>query len=430
MAQPITWQNVTQGDASTAWRALDSAGRSINTAFDGLQGVIKGSEDIQAKNDVAMKNNNTQSYLDQVAQRIRTSSPEQAQKDLASGLFDQLKASYGANIDHAAVRGAPEAMLDTHYKQVKQGVDFNNAMLDEKTAPLMDKFRQALYAKDAVGMEKYRTAYSDAGGKHSADLELAARNIGHENLLWDEQKKTWVRDQGKYESDLKVARANIAQSGAAVRASDAQVRSSDANIRALEDAGVERKDIRESAKKAAIVAATRQSLSDAGNLYASDGVYTGKQAGELMDLMVKGKTAGDNPEKRAKILERFAKGTISIDSPDGKGKVDVPIPYAALKQAILGSTDKVLSWNEGYADTAEKTLRNMLKDSYAVPQLDAQGQPVVGADGKPVVTVANKAVDDYAAFSQTLRNAITSPQVHSNAGSNVHVPPQVMPKRR
>ena len=71
MGQPITWQNVNQGDASTAWRGLDSAQKSINGAFDGLNQVVKGAEDAQAKNDVAIKTNNTQDYLNKLTEYVQ-----------------------------------------------------------------------------------------------------------------------------------------------------------------------------------------------------------------------------------------------------------------------------------------------------------------------------------------------------------------------
>lgn len=201
MSQPITWQNVNQGDASTAWRAMDSAQRSINGAFDGVQSQITKSEDIQAKNDVAIKQNNTQDFLNKLNALGKT--PEALQAAIADGSVEQLKAGYGNAIDHNAVRGAAEGLLDQRYKQVKQGVDFNNAMLDEKLAPIMDKFKSAVLAGNKELADKYRSEYTAADGKHGSDLESFLRNNTHENQVWDEQQKGWVRDQGLYEANLK-----------------------------------------------------------------------------------------------------------------------------------------------------------------------------------------------------------------------------------
>ena len=201
MSQPITWQNVNQGDASTAWRAMDSAQRSINGAFDGLQSQITKSEDIQAKNDVAIKQNNTQDFLNKL--NVLGKTPEALQAAIADGSVEQLKAGYGNAIDHNAVRGAAESLLDQRYKQVKQGVDFNNAMLDEKLAPIMDKFKSAVLAGNKELADKYRSEYTAADGKHGSDLESFLRNNTHENQVWDEQQKGWVRDQGQYEANLK-----------------------------------------------------------------------------------------------------------------------------------------------------------------------------------------------------------------------------------
>lgn len=200
MGNPITWQNVNQGDASTAWRAMDSAQRSFNGAFDDLGSILKGSEEIQAKNDVAIKNNNTQDFLNKVSQLGKT--PEQLAAAIANGDIDRLKSGYGNAINHDVVRGAAEGLLDQRFKQARTATEFGNFMLDEKTAPIMDKFKTAMIAGDKEGMERYRGEYAKSGGKHGVDLEVFARNMLHENDTWDEQKKGWVRDQGMHEAKL------------------------------------------------------------------------------------------------------------------------------------------------------------------------------------------------------------------------------------
>jgi hypothetical protein len=172
----------------------------MNGAFDGLQGQITKSEDIQAKNDVAIKNNNTQDYLNKLAELGKT--PDDLQHAIDTGAIAQLKASYGNAINHDQVRGAAETLLSQRYQQVKQGVDFKNAMLDEKTAPIMDKFKSAYLAGNMDLANQYRQQYADVGGKHSSDLESFARTTGHENLVWDEEKKQWSRNQAMHEANV------------------------------------------------------------------------------------------------------------------------------------------------------------------------------------------------------------------------------------
>lgn len=207
MGQPITWQNVVQGDVGNAWRAMDSAQRSFNGAFDGLQGQVTKSEDIQAKNDVAIKGNNSQDYLNKLALLGKT--PEDLALALKDGRVDALKASYGNAINHDQVRGAGEALLDQRYKQNQEAINFKTVMRNEITAPHVDKLRQALLTGDTAAEAEARKSLSDNGYRDFATQDGFARNLQHENLTRDEQKKGWVRDQGTYDRQGVMQDANI-----------------------------------------------------------------------------------------------------------------------------------------------------------------------------------------------------------------------------
>lgn len=168
MAQPITWQNVNQGDVATAWRGLDSAQRSINGAFDGLSGLVKDREAIDAGNQVIQGKNNTNSYLDQVAELGKT--PEALQAKIADGSLDRLRASFGPNIDHAATRNAATDLLDQRYKQVQAATEYTHAMADERSHPFMQAYKVASLNGDKEGMAKADAAYAAAGGRDLAGL--------------------------------------------------------------------------------------------------------------------------------------------------------------------------------------------------------------------------------------------------------------------
>lgn len=168
MGSPITWQNVNQGDASTAWRAMDSAQRSVNGAFDGLTGIIKESEGVQAKNDVAIKGNNTQDYLNKLTSAFK--SPEDLAAGLADGRVDALKASYGNSINHEQARGAAESLLNTKYAQVKAATEYGHAMADERSHPFMQAYKVASLKGDTAGMAAADAAYTAAGGRDLAGI--------------------------------------------------------------------------------------------------------------------------------------------------------------------------------------------------------------------------------------------------------------------
>lgn len=200
MAQPITWQNVNGPNLAEALRPLQAAQSSFNGAFAGLGDILKERTAIETANAAQLTKNNTQTYLDQVAKLGAT--PEQLQAAIQTGQLDKLRASFGGAIDKAATRGAAETLLADRYKQVQAATEFGNTMLNEKTAPVMDRFKSASINGDKEAMEKARAEYSALGGKHGADLESFAQNASRDNMKWDETQKGWVRDEKKFTADL------------------------------------------------------------------------------------------------------------------------------------------------------------------------------------------------------------------------------------
>ncbi len=214
----ITWQNVNGVSLADAMRPLDAAQRSFNGMFEGLQGVIKDREVVDSRNMAVMKQNNTQSYLDQVAALGQT--PEALQAAIKSGAIDKLKASFGPNIDHAAVRGAPEALLDQRYKQIKQATDFNNFMVDEKERPIRDQYKAAVMSGNKTLQDQLQQANPNL--RNWAELLQTQRNVDHENTVWSEEKKEYVRREGRYDSEQKQAAKQLLVADANIRQSDAQ----------------------------------------------------------------------------------------------------------------------------------------------------------------------------------------------------------------
>jgi hypothetical protein len=413
MAQPITWQNVNGVSLSDAGRSIDSAQRSFNGAFDGLQGVIKDHEAIDTSNMAVQKQNNTQSYLDKVAELGRT--PAQLQAAIQTGQLEQLRASFGPNIDHAATRGAAESLLDQRYKQVAAANEFADKTLTREQRPIHDSILTKAYAGDTKGAMDLLAQNPGLMGSPEIQRQVGEyANVlklrGQEDTRFTREGDLFKVKLANEKNQVNVQNANIAQSNAAVRASDA-------NVQALKDAEVERKDIRDATKRANVVQSTKLALKEAGNLY-SDGVYNGSQAPDLIKEMV-ASGVGDDASERLAILKRFEKGTMKIKSPDGKSEVDVPIPLSAMRAAILGSKDQIVNWrNQGWANEAEANLKSILQSTYTTQ----------GANGQQVL--ANKAADDYSAFTQTLKNAIQDPLIKGGNGNRGTVPPPTMPKRR
>ena len=241
MANPITWQNVNGPNLAEALRPLQAAQSSFGNVFTGLGDILKDRSAIETANAAQIAKNNTQTYLDEVARLGAT--PEQLQGAIQSGQLDKLRSSFGSAIDKAATRGAGETLLADRYKQVQAATEFGNTMLNEKTAPVMDRFKQATITGDKEAMEKARADYAALGGKHAADLESFAQNAARDNMKWDETQKGWVRDEKKLAADIQHMKNQDANAAAqtAIAGRNAAVNEAELGMR-REDMGFKRED--------------------------------------------------------------------------------------------------------------------------------------------------------------------------------------------
>lgn len=388
MASPITWQNINGASLAEASRPLELAQRGFNTSFDQLGAVLAQREAIDAQNQIVQRGNNTQDFQDKLFATWKT--PEALAAAMQSGEVDKLRAGYGTNIDRAATRGAADALLAQRYAQTGAANEYTDKQLDRTQAPIKDQIGSLIATGRTTEAKQLLEANQLRG---EASLYGALDNRGQEEIMRNRSTQDFANKGIKFQDDLltsKVQRESAAQSIAA----------SKENIQLSREQRATSKAVREStqaaAQSAAQAAALRNSLGEQNNLYA-DGVYSGRNADSLSELMNKS-GVGDNNTDRANILKRFAKGEIEIEI-DGK-KVNVPIPNTALKAAILSSKDQVFSgWNKGWANDVEDNLKEVLQQTYKTTD----------ADGKPVN--ASKAVNDFAAFSQAIRGVQENPQI-------------------
>jgi hypothetical protein len=212
MAGPITWQNVTGASLADASRPMEVAQRSFNGAFDGLQGILKEREAIDASNQVAQRNNNTQSYLDGVAQLGQT--PEQLQEAIKSGALERLRSSFGPNIDHAATRGAAEALLDTRYKQVQAANTFGDAQIDRSQLADRDRIQSDFASGDPLRIAAAKDWLNKNDLRNEAALMQAGTTASRDLTEFGWKGDKAASDKQAAIKQLLVADANIAQSKA------------------------------------------------------------------------------------------------------------------------------------------------------------------------------------------------------------------------
>jgi hypothetical protein len=394
---PIRWDNINGANLSEASRPLESAQRSFLGAFDTLGASLKDRQAIDDANWQNTKNNNTTAYLDQVAQ-FRT--PEALRAAQESGQLDQLRQSFGSQVDANAIRGAADARTVALQQQAKAGAEYEHMIKDERTAPVLDRFKLAVTNGDKAAADAAQAEYIQLGGRDiagtAAFADQRAQQVtqrGRDTTSFDNQVRQSMDTHNTAVKGLAVSDANIAQSRAAIAASAAGARASDANVRAIDFNIENTKNQTAAAQAAGRAEANMKALKASGNMYA-DGVFNGSQTDELLQSMTKN-GIGSNTEQRTEVikaLNKLQKKGIKITTPDGKESIEVhDLPMSAVTAAVNSSYNPfwVGGWNTGVGSEMKANLEEILKQQF------------IGADGK----LKSKPVEDLAAFNQSIANA-------------------------
>lgn len=395
MAAPITWRTVNGPSLAEASRPLEAAQRSFDNAFTGLNDVLKKQETLDSANWNQIKENNTQDFLNKLY-AVQGADNFKALQE--SGELSRMIAANGAQIDRAAARSALDGRLATLQQRDQAGWAFDNAALDQREAPVVDQVKGLLAQGNLEGAKPLIAGLSARGQANMLGMldqrerQLVERARGDVEFGWKgaaEAQKQILRpiEVQQAQDKLLDGPSQRAAQAAQVRLANEQILASQGN--------------RERIEAEAAKAATLKKLGAAldGNAY-KEGVYKDSDTVDLFKLMKDyniGGNGSDAGDKRAKMIERInalAQRGIELTQkgPDGKEvKVNVPLPLGAVKAALLSSTDKLLSWNEGWADTFEKSLRSKMEATY--DKKDADGRPMA----------ANRAVDDYQNFLAIMR---------------------------
>jgi len=139
MAGPITWRNVGGGDLGAGQLAA-SGTQAIQQGLQSLQRLAADQQAINVRNQKALRDSNTQDYLDQVG-AIATagdlSNPETRQR------LDAARLSYGNLIDRGATRGALDQRAADLQKQEVQANQFADMTLEREQRPLVEQLYEA-----------------------------------------------------------------------------------------------------------------------------------------------------------------------------------------------------------------------------------------------------------------------------------------------
>ena len=341
MAGPITWRTVMGASLSEASRPMEAAQRAIQGGISGLQSLVEQGQEI-AQNGIDRTNEaNVQAFLDRL-QGARTLEEVAALQQ--SGALDPLKAALAPK-DLARVRGAEDARAATLMQQITAKNTFEAQQAAAKAAPIKDQALSLYMTGDPQKQAQARALLEANPGIPQADVMRAM-------VEFDAAKSN--RDTQAALNPLRVEEAQL------------NIKNSRTNAAYTEEQRKQLADQRVAMQEQARLAAERQLLVDTGNVYA-DGLYDPNDSADLMKLMAD-TGIGDDAGERQAIIKRLSKlAEMEVESLGEDGKVvkrKVPLPKSLVRQAILGSSDQwVNMWNQGFANSMEKNLRDALKVS-------------------------------------------------------------------
>ena len=399
MATPITWQNVNAPSQSDALRGMALAQQGITGGFDKLGEALKSYETGQQATWKKQDDAATQDVLG----RIYSAQDLGAFNALSqSGALDQATAANGARIDRAAVNALRDGRTATLQQRGTADMAYNDAMTNATQAPIVREI-QALMIKDP----KAAQARLDANPDLLKVFELA-QGIDRQSNELTVRKRADAEETRRVTEEAQRALLRpieVDSKKLGLVATQAQINASNATVAAAADARALTKKQLAAAEKSAQAAANTQFLKESGNIY-SDGILTPDSSEELSALMIKngiGGTGSDAPLKRQKIIDRLRTlPGVEVEYINENNKLDkktIPMPMGLVKQAILGASDKFFSWNEGYADTVEDSLKASMKNLVPIKT------PTGGSYAQ------NKAVFDFDAYMKTRIKAAENPVV-------------------
>ena len=334
MADPITWRSVMGPSLADAARPMESAASLFNAAFDPLQTVLKGREATELGNFKQMKENNTNTFLNQL---YATKTPEEMAALQSSGKLQAMLDNFGAQIDQAKAREAMDTRLGTLQSQTENTIKYNDAVRNDKDAPIMGEARARILRGDFKGAEPFLAQMSAQNrglvmgeyDKHKDDLvvrsqrdEKAAADLKH--LTAQEENWRATAESGRIQANAATISANAAAKNAATGEADMLLR-------------------RRSADEERLSKLTQQKLALTSTIATPEG---SKMVMDEITKMV--------PEGRDRLMMLEAFGKMATD-PTYKDLT----PAAAL-QAIAASVDSGRSWRKAlYNGTGDSLSTNM-----------------------------------------------------------------------
>lgn len=351
---PITWRNVEAPSFRDAILAGAQAQQSFNSGFDSLNKLV----DQESKTNIAnwdnTAKNNTEKFYADVASQFKT--PEEYQAALKSGLVDQMRQQYGAQIDQAGARKYLEERPTVLMDRLTKEQAYTDAQTERGQREYINGFKQAIAAastpEELATLRQGLNTYSNLGHINSvaaANLVDQAVNRGR-TLVSDQQTTDTVKSNIQHQRETeRVARINAGTS-------QLQAQNAALNYAAqlTQNVTQQQGNVITGVNKQLADLDEKKTKLDKASVYSGDR-YEDKHAPDLVKV---GKDMGISTDAVGSFVKRvkedYPNGIIQL--PNG---AKVPITKGLLESAIVQGAD---TWGFGIDSFKGNRLYNTLVD--------------------------------------------------------------------
>lgn len=168
MADPITWRNVGSGGGGNPAALLAMGQNQVQQGLSALGDLFRNEQNLQQRNAVQVRENNTAQYLDAVA---NAGGLEQLQNPETRAQLEGMRAGFGAGIDRNATRNAIDSRVQGLQKQAVLDNQFSDQATEREQRGLIDQGLQLAQAGDMAGVQQLLTDTQFLNeGKVASDL--------------------------------------------------------------------------------------------------------------------------------------------------------------------------------------------------------------------------------------------------------------------
>ena len=213
---PITWRNIESDTIRGAAGLMEVARRAFNDGIGNFKGIVDDKNELNQANWDQQKANNTNAFLDRLAQY---KTPEELAAAQASGELQALRQQYGGQVDATAIRGAEANAAEMLMKRIGATREYEDGNLVFNNQDAINRLRGVFATGDQTAI-KQGMAELDQQNYGSAEEALISAAGNRSNTLFDQNNST--AQLGISQANLGLAQQRAAQSTALFNQSQAE----------------------------------------------------------------------------------------------------------------------------------------------------------------------------------------------------------------